>query len=225
MAGQAIAIDDLSRAHVQQAIYVPKTGVQLSLPMNHALSAFANTDYKLIESIYIDGASSGVQSAGCGVNRRATSLAVAYSYGQNLVSKPLRLRLKDAKQRYTAAKNAAWKAVKWDKRLCWQERAVTVQLELLFSKSDLHAAYKEVRLRADAAGMHKKMPDNMGSADGDIVLGRQQNAELKRQYFATLMNVNRQTAPDLSALNGVASPVDVNDHVPSQRRLRSRRCK
>ena len=159
------------------------------------------------------GASSGVQPAGCGVIRRATSSTVAESYGQDLVSKPLRLHVEEARQQYRAAKNAARKAVQRDRRLYWQQKAV--QLEHLFKKGDLHAAYREVKLRTDVGGKPRMMPENMRRVDGDIVRGRKENAEnlLERNYHATLLNVSRQTTPNLSILEGrdKMSGADIDD--------------
>ena len=74
-----------------------------------------------------------------------------------------------------------------------------------------------MKLRTDAAGKPRMMPENMRRVNGDIARGRKENAEIKRKYYAALLNVSRQTTPDLSTLTGhdKLSGADIDDMVPS----------
>ena len=159
--------------------------------------------------------SSVAQSYGhlqCGSNPNcgAASPTEVKSYGQD---QPRGMTVEAARQSYRASKNAARKAVAHDKRQHWQKLAA--ELEDYFQRGDLHKAYKAVKLRTDAAGKHKQMPDNMRRSDGTPAMGPQQNAQLKKQYFSDLLNVSRDARPDLSKCTLPEQTSAIDDSPPS----------
>ena len=127
------------------------------------------------------------------------------------------------KQAYRNANNLARKAVLQDKRQHW--RQIAAKLEILFKKGNLHEAYKQVHLQSDTAGQARKMPDNMRGADGHLVVGKYQNAQLKKEYFANLLNVKRAISPDFSMISPSISDVCVSDAPPSLEETREMVCR
>ena len=117
-----------------------------------------------------------------------------------------------ARQQYRVAKNAARKAVVKDRKQMWRELAT--ELEALFKRGDLHKAYKAVKLRDDQARPHA-MPENLRRADGEMVMGKKQNADLKKQYFSALLNVSRVVSPDLSCFTRDQGGEGVDDSPPT----------
>ena len=100
-----------------------------------------------------------------------------------------------------------------DKRKHWRENSQ--KLEILFRKDNLHEAYEQVHLRSDLGGQSRRMPESMRGANGDLVVGKEQNAQLKREYFANLLNVKRAVSPDFSMIPHNACDVCVNDAPPT----------
>ena len=88
--------------------------------------------------------------------------------------------LAEAQQQYRAANNAARRVVVNDKRNHWKRAAA--QLEELFKRGNLREAYKEVHLKTGDA--KHVMPEQMKRVNGELVIGKRENADLKQQYFA-----------------------------------------
>ena len=120
------------------------------------------------------------------------------------------LELEQAKFAYRLALNQARRAVVRDKRRHWQEAAQ--KLEQLFKQGNLHQAYKEVKIRAEPHAKDNKIPEQMRRGDGELVVGKRENAEMKKEYFAELLNVSRDASPDLSSVPsaGMASSVNID---------------
>ena len=141
----------------------------------------------------------------CGSNPLGeASPTVVQSYGQSV---------SHAQHEYRTAKKAASRAVAADKKQHWQQ--IASQLEQHFRKGDLHAAYNLVRIRTDTDTKSSQIPQNMKRADGTHAIGRQQNAQLKKQYFSELLNVSREAQPDLSTISPISQEISVNCAPPS----------
>ena len=128
--------------------------------------------------------SNGGSQCGPHPNCGEASHAEVQNYGQRLrvTLDKNPLDLEHARQAYRTAKNAARRAVVHDKQAYWKEMAA--KLEEHFKKGELHLAYKEVNLRTSPAERHKRMPENMKRANGEIVTGQRANSELKKDYFS-----------------------------------------
>ena len=132
---------------------------------------------------------------------------------RNDLSPKKTLDLEGAKQAYRAANNKARTAVRNDKRRHWTQAAA--KLEGLFRCGKLHEAYKEVHMRTDAIAHRKSLPEQMRVAQGELVIGEAENADLKRKYFSELLNVCRPTCPDLSCISSSEDSNVVDDSAPS----------
>ena len=153
-----------------------------------------------------------------------TSHAEVQNYGQGQLPNIADVERVDsvdkARQAYRAAKNATRKSIVHDRKHYWREMAA--ELETHFRRGDLHKAYKAVKLRDASTARSQCMPDNMRRADGELVVGQKQNANLKKQYFSALLNVSRNVAPDLSTLASHASISGcIDDSTPSLEEVQS----
>ena len=58
-------------------------------------------------------------------------------------------------------------------------------------------------------------------ADGELVMGQRNNAELTESYFSTLLNVARSVSPDLSDICSFEDSGEVADSPPSFNEVQS----
>ena len=93
--------------------------------------------------------------------------------------------LAEAQQQYRAANNAARRSVVNDKRNHWKRAAA--QLEELYKRGNLHEAYKEVHLKTGDA--KQAMPEQLKRVNGELVIGKRENADLKQQLLLILCAV------------------------------------
>ena len=64
------------------------------------------------------------------------------------------------------------------------------------------------RVSKQAMPSMQAMPEQMKKVNGELVIGKRANADLKQQYFARLLNVRRDTSVEIPAIP-VSSTADI----------------